>query len=112
MARLTASDPVQATLLAILAQLHPGKARRGSGPTPALELAEIEERLAGFEPVRGGRVDVPLALGLLVRRGLVRAESTGVGFWPPWMAPHQLYEITPEGKAYLSDALPVAPPAC
>jgi hypothetical protein len=105
----TVSDPVRVTLLAILEELdHPRTVHRTPTPAPALELCELEERLSDFRPVESGSVQVALALGLLVRSGLVQARGTGPGAWQPQRAAHQLYQITPEGRKYLVEGLATA----
>ena len=106
MAQSTAPDPVRVTLVAILKQLnqaetvHEGKTRE-----QALELAEIEARLSDFQPVQRGKVKVALALGLLVRNGLVQAQGVGSYSWQRQRPSHQLYQITTEGKRFLVEAL-------
>jgi len=107
----TVSDPVRITLLAILEELdHPRTAHRTRATEPALELSEIEERLSDVPPVRRGSVPVALALGLLVRSGLVHARGVGVSSWTPQRSAHQLYQITPEGRKYLVEGLAAAHP--
>jgi len=99
-------DPVRATLVAILQQLnrieslHEGQAR-----DQALELAELERLLHRFWAVENDRVKVPLALGLLLRNGLVEVQTVG-GRPPKRREPGLVrYHITAEGKRFLVDAL-------
>jgi len=99
-------DPVRATLVAILQQLnrmesmHEGQVREQS-----LELAELERLLNRFWAVENDRVKVPLALGLLVRNGLVEVQTAGNR--PPKRREPGLvrYHITVDGKRFLIDAL-------
>jgi DNA-binding PadR family transcriptional regulator len=101
-----APDPVRSTLLAILKQLNQAdRVHEGKTEEQALELSEIEERLSDFTPVQRGKVKVALALGLLLRNGLVRAQGNGSYSWQRQRAARQLYQITPEGKKFLVDAL-------
>jgi hypothetical protein len=99
-------DPIRATLVAILQQLnrvesmHEGRAR-----DQMLELPDLERLLGRFWAVETDHVKVPLALGLLVRNGLV--EVVG-GFAPAGKgkpAPTRArYHITAEGKRFLVEA--------
>jgi len=99
-------DPIRATLVAILQQLnrvesiHEGQAREQS-----LELEEVERLLHRFWAVENERVKVPLALGLLVRNGLVEVQASGSR--PPKRREpgHVRYHITAEGKRFLVEAL-------
>jgi hypothetical protein len=99
-------NPVRATLVAILQQLnrmeslHEGQVREQT-----LELEDLERLLQHFWAVENDRVKVPLALGLLVRNGLVEVE-TGISRPPKRREPgHVRYHITAEGKRFLVDAL-------
>jgi hypothetical protein len=99
-------DPVRATLVAVLQQLnrvesiHEGQAR-----DQALELEELERLLHRFWAVENDRVKVPLALGLLLRNGLVEVQAGG-NRPPKRREPgHVCYRITAEGKRFLVDAL-------
>jgi len=99
-------DPVRATLLAILKQLNQAETvHEGKAAEQAMELAEIERRLADFWAVDGGSVKVSLALGLLLRNGLVGAKTPGDFSWQRQRAARQMYHITPDGKKFLVDAL-------
>jgi hypothetical protein len=101
-----APDPVRGTLLAILDQLDRAEKEPDRGAAlPALELSEIEDRLSGFSPVERGDVRVALALGLLVRRGYVQARGDDEAAWRFQGASHRLYQITPEGREFLADAV-------
>jgi hypothetical protein len=92
--------------LAILKQLNQAETvHEGKAPEQALELAEIEARLSDFTPVQRGTVKVALALGLLLRNGLVQAVRLGDYSWQRQRNAHQLYQITTEGKKFLVDAL-------
>jgi hypothetical protein len=96
-------DPVRATLVAILQQLNRAESiNEGRSRDQSLELKEVERLLARFWAVDRDQVKVPLALGLLVRNGLVEARLTDVGGPGGRRA---IYSITAEGKAFLVDAL-------
>jgi len=97
-------DPVHATLVAILQQLnriesiHEGQERRQT-----LELREIERLLSDFWAIKHDHVKIPLALGLLVRNGMVEAQA-GPPPPPPTPTPSPAsYRITTEGKRFLVD---------
>ena len=99
-------DPVRGTLVAILRQLNQAdSAHEGREEEQALELTEIERRLADFPAVQTGSVKVALALGLLLRNGLVAAPGGGQYSWQRQRAVAQRYQITPEGKKFLMDSI-------
>jgi hypothetical protein len=99
-------DPVRATLLAILKQLNQAETvHEGATMDQALELPEIERRLHDFWAVDNGSVKVGLALGLLLRNGLVTAAGQPDFSWQRQRAVAQRYQITPEGKKFLVDSI-------
>ncbi len=101
-----ANDPVRATLLAILKQLNQAESiHEGNTPEQALELPELERRLGEFWAVDQGAVKVSLALGLLLRNGLVAAQGQGDFSWQRQRNAKQLYQITADGKKFLVEAL-------
>ena len=101
-----APDPIRATLLAILKQLNSAEASAsGTLEEPALELAELETRLKGFSPVGNGSVKVALAVGLLLRNGLVATKSDKGYSWQRGRDVSQRYQITTEGKRFLLDSI-------
>jgi hypothetical protein len=100
----SAPDPVRSTLVALLQQLNRAESiNEGRAREQTLELDEMERLLSRFWAVEQGHVKVPLALGLLVRNGLVEARvSTDRA--PGTNAPTPaVYQITAEGKAFLVD---------
>ncbi len=98
-----APDPVRATFVAILQQLNRAESRNeGAGLEQALLLDDLEKTLRRFWAVDEEKVKLPLALGLLVRNGLVRAE---LGSPAGAAAARARYRITPEGKQFLVGAL-------
>ena len=106
MAASNESDPVRATLLAILKQLNQADAHQdGTMADPALELAELEARLQDFWAVDDGSVKVALAVGLLLRNGLVAARSNTEYSWQRGRAVAQRYQITSDGKRFLVDSI-------
>lgn len=104
-----APDPVRATLIAILQQLnrveslHEGRERDQS-----LALADLERLLAKFWAIEQDLVKLSLALGLLVRNGMVEVHSGG-NYAPsahgPRPAPKAHYRITAGGKQFLVENL-------
>jgi hypothetical protein len=100
------SDPVRSTLVAILRELNRAEeVHEGQAFDQVLELAEIERLLARFWAVEREEVKVPLALGLLVRNGLVEVRD-GSTFPPRGReTPRVRYHITTEGKKFLVEAL-------
>lgn len=98
----TEPDPIRATLVAILQQLNRVEVMyEGQAREQSLELKEVERLLARFWAVDREQVKVPLALGLLVRNGLVEARLTDLGDG----GRRAQYSITAQGKAFLVDAL-------
>jgi DNA-binding transcriptional ArsR family regulator len=100
------TDPVRATLVAILQQLNRTESmHEGRSRDQSLELADLERILRRFAPVDDGQAKVSQALGLLVRNGMVHAQAAehgGRGAHAPVAA---RYRITAEGKAFLIEAL-------
>jgi hypothetical protein len=99
-------DPIRATLLAILKQLNQAESQQdGATPAPALELAELEDRLKSFWAIDSGTVTVSLALGLLLRNGLVGTRADQEYSWQRGRAVAQRYNITGDGKKFLVDSI-------
>jgi hypothetical protein len=100
-------DPARATLLAILRNLNQAEENNeGKAPDQALELAELEQRLSDFGPVKQGSIKVSLALGLLLRNGLVVPQRDGGEYsWQRQRNSPQRYQITPDGKKFLLDSI-------
>jgi hypothetical protein len=100
------ADPVRATFVAILQQLNRAESiHEGRDHDQALYLDELERALRRFWAIDEERVKLPLALGLLLRNGLVRVEvggATPVHGRPPGGA---RYRITTQGKQFLLEAL-------
>jgi len=97
-------DPVRATFVAILQQLNRAESiHEGRDHAQALDLDELQRALRKFWAVDEGKVKLPLALGLLVRNGLVLAEAAGTGRERP--APRARYRISPQGKQFLVESL-------
>src|SRR5579859_3428273 len=101
-----ALDPVRATLVAILRQLNQADAvHEGQKVEQALELGELETRLSDFWAVERGHIKVSLALGLLLRNGLVGVQDPGKYSWQRQRTSAHRYEITSEGKKFLVEAI-------
>jgi hypothetical protein len=99
-------DPVRATLIAILQQLNQAEtSNEGKSIEQALELSELESRLHDFWAVSRAAVKIPLALGLLVRNGMVGVQSSGNYSWQRQRGVAARYQITAEGKKFLVQAL-------
>lgn len=101
-----APDPVRATLVAILRQLNQADAlHEGEKAEQALELPELEARLTDFWAVERGAIKVSLALGLLLRNGMVAVRAPGDYSWQRQRSATHRYEITPQGKKFLVEAI-------
>jgi len=100
------TDPVRSTLVAILQQLNRAEAlHEGRSGDQSLELTEIERSLDRFWAVEHNDVKVPLALGLLVRNGLVEVRD-GSGYHSAAGTRRVVcYHITADGKKFLVAAL-------
>ena len=70
-----------------------------------MELAELEQRLSDFWAVRQGKIKVPLAVGLLLRNKMVETRSDPKASWQRQRAVQQRYQITTEGKRFLTEAV-------
>jgi hypothetical protein len=100
------ADPIRATLLAVLRQLNQTEAHHeGNEQDQALELAEIEQRLSDFWAVKQGKIKVPLAVGLLLRNKMVETRADPKESWQRQRSVQQRYQITVEGKRFLTEAL-------
>jgi hypothetical protein len=98
-------DPVRATLVAILQQLNRAESiNEGRARDQSLELKEVENLMDDFWAVHRNQVKVPVALGLLVRNGLVDGRLTDRTPAEPPGPRVALYRITAKGKAFLVEA--------
>jgi DNA-binding PadR family transcriptional regulator len=98
-------DPVHATLVAILQQLNRAESiHEGDAREQTLELREIERLLSDFWAIKHDQVKVPLALGLLVRNGLVEARAGDPLPARSRTLSPAAYRITTEGKKFLVDS--------
>jgi len=89
-------------LVALLQQLNRAESiNEGRAHEQTLELSEMERLLSRFWPVEQGQVKVPLALGLLVRNGLVEARVPSGGKVDHGAPGRATYQITAAGKAFL-----------
>jgi hypothetical protein len=100
-------DPVRATLVAILQQLNRAESiNEGQSRNQAMALNDLERTLGKFWAIEQELVKVPLALGLLVRNGMVEVQGPG-----DYVAPKTTvrstskayYRITAGGKQFLVD---------
>ncbi len=100
------SDPVRATFVAILQQLNRTESmNEGKERQQSLYLEELQRILRKFWAIDGDHVKLPLALGLLLRNGLVEVDSTAVVGAAPPLKGRPRYRITSEGKQFLVDAI-------
>lgn len=98
-------DPVRATLLAILQQLNRAESiNEGVERDRALEVQDLQRLLRGFWAVEHDGVKLPIALGLLLRNGMVRPQAPSGGGRGAPPAGKMRYRITPEGKQFLVEA--------
>jgi hypothetical protein len=102
-------DPVRATLVAILQQLNRVESlHEGRERDQVLELADLERMLTKFWAIDQDLVKVSLALGLLVRNGMVEAEAPG-NYATAGGATKRItkarYRITAGGKQFLVENL-------
>jgi hypothetical protein len=104
-----APDPVRATLVAILQQLNRVESmHEGRERDQALELADLERLLSKFWAIEQESVKVSLALGLLVRNGMVEVKGGGnyaSSKTAPKAAAKAHYRITAGGKQFLVENL-------
>jgi hypothetical protein len=102
-------DPVRATLVAILQQLNRVESiHEGQTRDQALALTDLERMLGKFWAIEQDLVKIPLALGLLVRNGMVEVQSGGNYPHPAKGAranPKVHYRITAGGKQFLVESL-------
>jgi hypothetical protein len=99
-------DPVRATLLVILQQLNRTESMHEGRPRDqALELPDLERLLQRFWAVESNGVKVPLALGLLVRNGLVEVQAGPSRPSTNRERAPVRYHITADGKRFLVDTL-------
>jgi hypothetical protein len=100
-----ASDPLRATLIAVLQQLNRVESiHEGNEDRQTLELREVERLLSDFWAVKHDQVKVPFALGLLVRNGMVDARPGTPGPGAARTRPPAEYRITTEGKRFLVES--------
>lgn len=103
---IPAQDPVRATLVAILRHLNQADAsNEGTPGEQVMELPELERRLSDFWAIEQGSIKVSLALGLLLRNGLVQVQAPGDYSWQRQRSSRHGYQITPEGKKFLVTAI-------
>jgi hypothetical protein len=70
-----------------------------------MELTEIETALLDFWAVKQGRVKVPLAVGLLLRNAMIATRRDASYSWQRQRGVTQRYQITTEGKKFLTEAV-------
>jgi hypothetical protein len=101
-----AQDPLRATFVAILKQLNRAESRHeGDSTEQALELGEIQSRLSDFWAVKNGSARIPLAVGLLLRNGMIEVAGDSDYSWQRQRDVATRYQITVTGKQFLMEAL-------
>jgi hypothetical protein len=99
------ADPTRATFIAILQQLNRAESiHEGRDHDQALYLDDLHHALRRFWAVDEQKVKLPLALGLLVRNGLVRIEVGGQVPARGRPSAGARYRITSQGKQFLVEA--------
>jgi hypothetical protein len=97
---------VRVAILAILKQLNQAETvHEGRSAEQAVEFDELERRLNGSISPNNGRAKLALALGLLVRNGLCRAEADPDYSWQRQRPACRRFRITAEGKRFLVQAI-------
>lgn len=99
-------DPVRATFVAILQQLNRTESiNEGKDRQQSLYLDDLQRMLRRFWAVDEDQVKLPLALGLLLRNGMVEVDPIA----PPGAMPaprgKPRYRITSQGKQFLIEAI-------
>jgi len=98
-------DPVRATLIAILQQLNRVESiHEGREDRQTLELKEVERLLSDFWVIKHDHVKISLALGLLIRNGMVEAQAGEPASAPSRTPTPASYRITSEGKRFLVES--------
>jgi hypothetical protein len=100
------SDPIRATFVAILQQLNRTESmNEGKERQQSLYLDDLQRILRRFWAIEEEHVKLPLALGLLLRNGLVEVDPTAAPGAPTAMKGRPRYRITTTGKQFLVDAI-------
>lgn len=100
------AEPMRATFVELLRKLNRADQEdTAGGPDCALELGEIERGLGEFPAVKDGSVRVSVALGLLLRNGLVEAERGSEYSWQRQRTIARRYRITTSGKKFLLEQI-------
>lgn len=99
-------DPVRATFVAILQQLNRTESiNEGKERQQSLYLDDLQRMLRRFWAIDEDHVKLPLALGLLLRNGMVEVDAMA----PPGATPaprgKPRYRITSQGKQFLIEAI-------
>lgn len=99
-------DPVRATFVAILQQLNRTESmNEGNEPDRSLYLDDLQRVLRRFWALDEERVKLPLALGLLLRNGMVEIDATERPSNGPGTRMKPRYRITSQGKQFLVEAI-------
>ena len=100
------SDPIRATFVAILQQLNRTESiNEGKERQQSLYLDDLQRILRRFWAVEEEHVKLPLALGLLLRNGLVEVDPVAAPGAPTAVRGRPRYRITSAGKQFLVEAV-------
>lgn len=100
------ADPIRATFVAILQQLNRTESiNEGKELQQSLYLDDLQRILKRFWAVEGEHVKLPLALGLLLRNGLVEVDPNAAPGAPTAAKARPRYRITTQGKQFLVEAI-------
>jgi len=96
-------DPWRATFAEILRYLNRQENdNEGQLAEQAMELKELETRLAKFWAVSEGKVTIARGLGLLVTNGMFQPATNAAYSWGRQRTVETRYQITAAGKVFLT----------
>lgn len=100
------ADPIRATFVAILQQLNRTESMyEGKETQQSLYLDDLQRILRRFWAIEEESVKLPLALGLLLRNGLVEVDPNPAPGAPNGSRGRPRYRITSQGKQFLIEAI-------
>ena len=100
------ADPIRATFVAILQQLNRTESmNEGKELQQSLYLDDLTRILRRFWAVEEEHVKLPLALGLLLRNGLIEVDPNAAPGAPTAFKGRPRYRITSQGKQFLVESV-------